>query len=176
MNQPVPAPQRKKPGFGSQIKKDLKIDMTPMVDLGFLLISFFVITTELSEPKAMDLIVPRKGPDMPIKYSTAVTFLPVSGNKLYYYFGDGRDAIAQNRVFEVSHYMKDVGNIILERKRFLLDLGLKPDELFVMIKPGTRSNYKIVVDLLDEMVIHGVSRYAILEQEALETEFLNKQE
>jgi biopolymer transport protein ExbD len=176
MNQPNPASQKTKTGFGSQRKKELKIDMTPMVDLGFLLISFFVITTELSEPKAMDLIVPKKGPLMPIKYSTAVTFLPAADNKLYYYFGDWKQAISQNEVFQISYQLNDIGKIITDRKNYLIKNKIEPEQLFVMIKPGNRANYKNVVDLLDEMIILAVSRYALLKQDPAEIDFLDNNE
>jgi biopolymer transport protein ExbD len=64
-----------KAGVRKMKKHELKIDMTPMVDLGFLLISFFVITTELSKPTALNLIMPTKGIAMDLGESNALTVL-----------------------------------------------------------------------------------------------------
>ena len=77
--------ENKKAGVRRMIKHNLKIDMTPMVDLGFLLISFFVITTELSRPQAMNFYMPHEGPPSDAAESKTITFLTGANNKLFYY-------------------------------------------------------------------------------------------
>ncbi|MES2589862.1 MAG: biopolymer transporter ExbD [Bacteroidota bacterium] len=71
-------------------KSSTRIDMTPMVDLGFLLLTFFVMTSTFSKPKVMSLVYPAKiedptPPDQP-KINNAITFL-LSEDKIYYYAG-----------------------------------------------------------------------------------------
>ena len=58
--------RRRKAGVKGQKKETLKIDMTPMVDLGFLLITFFIVTTELSKPRTANLNMPKDGPPIPV--------------------------------------------------------------------------------------------------------------
>src|SRR5690242_1726814 len=77
----------KRPGVKHAKKHSLKVDMTPMVDLGFLLISFFVITTELTRPRAMDLFMPHDGEMVPSKESATITILTGNNDKLFYYYG-----------------------------------------------------------------------------------------
>lgn len=72
------------------VKHNLKIDMTPMVDLGFLLISFFVITTELSKPTTMDLFMPKDGKPMDLGASDALTILLDNDNTFWYYPAVGK--------------------------------------------------------------------------------------
>jgi biopolymer transport protein ExbD len=83
---------RKRSGVRKVLKHNLKVDMTPMVDLGFLLITFFVITTELAKPTAMNLYMPKDGPPSPVGNSSALTIL-LDDNKIYYYNGDWEVAV-----------------------------------------------------------------------------------
>ena len=148
------------------MKKSLpRIDMTPMVDLGFLLISFFVFTTELTRPAVMNLYMPKDGPPMDLGESMALTFL-VDQNKIYYYHGDWKSANIHSGVREIRHKeLKEIRRII-EIKQRELDLTLKNkggrDEMMMLIKPGKNASYKDVVDILDEATISLVKKYAIL--------------
>jgi len=65
----------------------LKIDMTPMVDLGFLLITFFIFTTSMGEPMATNLFMPKDGPETNVSEATVLTVLLAGENKIYYYDG-----------------------------------------------------------------------------------------
>ena len=71
-------------------KGSARIDMTPMVDLGFLLLTFFVLTSTFAKPKTMSLVYPAKevdpGPNEP-KVNNAITFI-ISDNRLFYYKGE----------------------------------------------------------------------------------------
>ncbi|MBL7720625.1 MAG: biopolymer transporter ExbD, partial [Chitinophagaceae bacterium] len=92
---------RKRAGVRKMIKHYLKVDMTPMVDLGFLLISFFVITTELSKPTVMNLAMPAEGEPTDLANSAALTVL-TKGNSIYYYQGEWEEAIMKAKVEPVE--------------------------------------------------------------------------
>lgn len=167
------ASPRSKAGVRRMIKHNLKIDMTPMVDLGFLLISFFVITTELSRPKAMNLYMPYDGPPTPAAESKTITFLTGADNKLFYYNGEEKDAGIKNPIIQVSwNENSGVGKIIGDKQLQLDNVKGGRNEMVVIIKPGKESTYKNVVDLLDEMTIHGVTRYAVVKPGNKETHYL----
>ena len=68
-------PSRPKAGVGRIKKVNLKIDMTPMVDLGFLLIAFFSFTTEISKPSITSLYMPKDGDSTKISESRSLTIL-----------------------------------------------------------------------------------------------------
>ena len=159
----MPVTRNRKVGVRRMIKHNLKVDMTPMVDLGFLLISFFVITTELSRPKAMNLIMPADGPLTPSAESKTITFLTGAGNKLFYYYGEEKDAGIRNPIIQTSwDENTGLGKIIGQKQLQLDNAKGGRNEMMVIIKPGRESTYKNVVDLLDEMTIHGVTRYAVV--------------
>lgn len=73
-------------------KLSTKIDMTPMVDLAFLLLTFFVLTSTFSKPKSMELTFPVPPPPNaePPKIKNAITFLLTKDDKIFYYEGEFR--------------------------------------------------------------------------------------
>lgn len=167
--------QIRKAGVRRMVKHNLKVDMTPMVDLGFLLISFFVITTELSRPKAMNLYMPVDGPPTSTAASKTITFLTGAGNKLFYYCGEEKAASIKNPILQTSWDKKNgVGKIIREKQLQLDNSKGGRDEMVVIIKAGKESTYKNVVDLLDEMIIHRVTRYAIVKPGDNDAQYLEK--
>jgi biopolymer transport protein ExbD len=68
--------------------------MTPMVDLGFLLITFFVITVQLSKPTTVNLNMTKDGPPIDLGNSNALTVLLDEAGRIYYYHGNWKDALA----------------------------------------------------------------------------------
>jgi biopolymer transport protein ExbD len=164
-----------KAGVRHMVKHNLKIDMTPMVDLGFLLISFFVITTELSKPKTMNLYMPYDGDPTPAAESKTITFLTGANNKMFYYYGEEKDAGTKNPVVQISWDEKNgIGKIISEKQLQLDKAKGGRNKMVVIIKPGKESTYENVVDILDEMTIHEVTRYAVTKPGKEDAQYLEK--
>lgn len=153
-------------GFACPKKLSTRVDLTPMVDLGFLLITFFIFTYHISKPKAMDLYMPtEKGDSSTIGESTSLTVLPGDRNEIYYYHGSLKEALSKG-LFRVTNYSlrEGIGNII-RAKQMALDRvqpGLRKD-LMLIIKPSGDSKYENVINILDEVLINDVSRYAIVD-------------
>src|SRR6202041_3220392 len=88
---------KKGPGVKKGKKLSTRIDLTPMVDLGFLLITFFMYTTTLAKPKTMEINMPFKDPNVleppnKVKSSTALTVLLSKDHRIFYYEGIGDDS------------------------------------------------------------------------------------
>ncbi len=171
---------RKGKSFSHTKKQLLRIDMTPMVDLGFLLITFFVFTTTISTPMVTDLYMPKDDSitnPTPLPESLALTFLLDDNNKILYYHGDFANAIKTNKIFETGYSTTlGAGKIIRQKQKQIDASGKFPDGrkgLILLIKPTSKSSYKNVVDALDEAVINDVKKYAVLEPTADELIFLN---
>jgi len=146
--------------------------MTPMVDLGFLLISFFIFTAEISKPAITNLYMPKNGPVTPIPQSRSLTIL-LSNNTVFHYSGDMSEAIENRQVFQTSFSeIKGLGNVIRQKQNELAQRNIDKKQLVVLIKPGINSSYKDVIDALDEMLINGVKRYLVADQEASEINYL----
>jgi biopolymer transport protein ExbD len=168
-----------KPGIKRMKRHTMKIDMTPMVDLGFLLITFFVMTVEMSKPSAMKFITPHDGTGTKLQQSAALTVLLGNENKIWYYHGDWNEALQQNEIHQTSFsYSNGLGKIIRE-KQIVLDntpaVHDGRDGLTILIKAASNANYEGVVDVLDETIINNVKRYALVNITEEEKKFLSKQ-
>jgi biopolymer transport protein ExbD len=165
----------RKAGVRRMIKHHLKIDMTPMVDLGFLLITFFVITMELAKPTVMDLYMPKDGLPIYLGLSNALTVL-LDNNKMYYYNGKWEEAAKKGSIIETTLSGNDGLRKIIGDKQRNLDIIAKEKEgrngLMVLIKPTGNASYKDVVDVLDEMTINVVKKYAVIKISAEEKNWL----
>ncbi|MEY2829801.1 MAG: hypothetical protein RIQ33_1659 [Bacteroidota bacterium] len=158
---------------GGGKKSSPRVDMTPMVDLGFLLVTFFMVTTTFSKPMVMELGMPDKNnptkDNMKIKESRAITLILGKENRVFYYTGTGQDA--ENTHIEVGYFndgKKSIRQALLRRKQEVetnpnLSAKEKSDGMVVLIKPDEESNYKNVVDILDEMKICDIHIYAIVD-------------
>jgi len=127
------------------------------VDLGFLLITFFMLTTTLAKPVTMQLNMPDKTDTKetsPVKLSETLTVCP-DENKVYYYQGIPTEA---GTVMQVTNY-SETGI-----RKVIADLKAKVGSNFtIVIKPTKKAKYRNMIDMLDECAITNNKRYALLE-------------
>ena len=126
-------------GHGRHQKKRAKklptrIDMTPMVDLGFLLLTFFMLATTFSKPKVIELTPPAKTKDTTVFHkvqdSLALTIILSGHNKVYYYKGElnnGQKILTpDSNNMQLTNFGDDgIRKIVLQRNTFVLN-ALKP--------------------------------------------------
>lgn len=141
-------------------KKSTRVDLTPMVDLGFLLITFFIFTTTMSAPKSMKLMMPDdRQPGTESNTGEGKTLqLELDGNNtISYYYGND-----STHKFTTDYSASGIRKVIQEKRRQVGEKYNDPSELVVLISPKNTSSYKNVVDILDEMLINDIKRYMIL--------------
>jgi biopolymer transport protein ExbD len=178
---------KKGPGVKKAKKLSTRVDMTPLVDLGFLLITFFIFTTTMSTPTTMPLTMPKDEIDpkdlTEIKESGALTIMLGKGDQVYYYEGqlkpDGSN-------FQTSNY-SDIRKEVIKKKKEVMaahqhDGGCQKiwdkakaagdpnwqkacldKDFVVVIKPNPDATYKNTIDALDEMKINNVQRFAMVD-------------
>jgi biopolymer transport protein ExbD len=157
-------------------KLNSKVDLTAMVDLAFLLITFFMLTTSLSKPQSMDLGLPdkdddpSKNKDVKVDENRTMTLLLGDNNKMMYYMGILNTPMAPK---EVTYGKNGIRAEILKRKQSVVEYtGNKDKGLIVIIKPSTKATYRNLVDALDEMAISDVPTYAIVDITPEESQIL----
>ena len=173
-------------------KVSTRIDLTPMVDLGFLLITFFMLATTLIKPQTMEISMPSKDKvpeeeQSKIKASKAITIVLAKSDSIYYYFGTRENDIDPEVVVS-SYGPTGIRQVLLDRNSAVMakvaqlrkekDVKNLTDEDFskqlsaikaddkapiVVIKSTDDGTYKNMVDILDEMNICNIGRYAIVD-------------
>lgn len=160
-------------------KLSTRVDLTPMVDLGFLLITFFIVTTSLSKPKAMNLIMPSDKPvanPPTLGNSTALTLIPFGDNKVFFYHGMLSHALQSGSYGITSFSLSGGIGDIIRQKQLSLDrnASLKREDLMLLIKPASSASYQTLVNALDEIAINVVNKYALLDISTEETAVLRE--
>lgn len=166
---------RRRPGVNRHKKHSLRTDMTPMVDLGFILITFFVMTVQLSKPVAVKLNMPAEGAPMPLGESAALTVL-IDDNNIYYYHGSWKEALVSNAIHATNLSASGLRKVIREKQKWL-DVHDKKEgrtALMLLVKAGTNASYKAVMDALDETLINVVKKYTILSADPAEAAWMSK--
>lgn len=188
---------KKGPGVKKAKKLSTRVDMTPMVDLGFLLITFFVFTATLSSPTTLDLNMPKDIKDpkdqTEVKESGVLTIMLGKGDQVYYYEGKlVVDATGNN--FKQTTF-KGIRDIIIAKKkdvisRYKTDPACEAEatakgkpisncaekDFVVIIKPSNDATYKNTVDILDEMTINQCRTYAMVKLSDPEYELIKATE
>ncbi len=159
---------KKGPGVKKGKKLSTRVDLTPMVDLGFLLITFFIFTTTMSQPTAMRLFLPKdvKNPDEQnkVKNSAVITLMLGKNDMIYYYEGDSAAGLKATD-------FKNMRDIVVDKKR-----RTDPKDFVVIIKPTVDATYKNTINILDEMTIDGVKRYAMVDISPVEYNYIKATE
>ncbi len=186
---------KKGPGVKKAKKLSTHLDMTPMVDLGFLLITFFIFTTTMSSPTTMELFMPKDtdkdDEQNKAKESGALTVMLSKDNHIYYYegqlsenasnFKQGTFSLKQT-IRPEGDTIKSIRQVIIDKKKAVIDAHVHDagcekiwaknngdktscldKDLVVVIKPGELATYKNTVDMLDEMTITNIKRYAMVD-------------
>jgi biopolymer transport protein ExbD len=142
-----------------------------MVDLGFLLITFFIFTTSLATPTAMKLTLPD---DTPNKYPSltsagkTLTLILDSNNEVYYYQG-----FLQNHINKKSYNQEGIRVLLFKTAKDVKEKYGEKNELVVIIKPTINCSYKNLVDVIDEMLICNIKKYVVVEPSVNELSIIN---
>ncbi len=177
-------------------KQSTHIDMTPMVDLAFLLLTFFMLTTTFGKPKTMEINMPVKDPTNQVKneVNNALTFLLSGDDKIYWYYGELKP---ETKLTLTDYSTQGLRKLLLDRnkqavdeiktlrenalknkmadstlKRLEVDVKGKKYALMVLVKTDDKAKYKNVINVLDELNICLVGKYALVDLDMREYDLI----
>jgi biopolymer transport protein ExbD len=118
----------------------VRIDMTPMVDIAFLLLIFYMVTTLFSAPKAMEIsLPPDKEKEVEIKESNLLFLRVTSEGKIYHNFGiKGTPELIK---------LDSLRAFLFEKTK------QKPDDIVLFVKMDKEAKYSTMVDIIDEIQV-----------------------
>lgn len=155
------------------LRHQLRIDMTPMVDLGFLLITFFIFTTTMAEDRAAKIVIPTDGSSSTTSDLTTVNAI-LDKDKVFFYNGKWEDAVKNNAIAVTNFNLHTgLGNYIRAKQKWLDEhYSKKRDAMVLLIKPTDASTYQNFVDALDEVTINDVKTYVVMQPTANEMKYV----
>ena len=151
------------------------VDLTPMVDLAFLLITFFMLVTTFNKPNVMDLGLPAKpktpqqDPKTEIKLSNSISILIGKDNRVFWHQQD-QTSLTDANMNETTFDREGIRKIIRQAQANAADKNL----FTVIIKPTDDAVYRNFVDILDEMAITKNERYGVTDPKAWEVAIYEK--
>ena len=144
-------------------KQSTRVDMTPMVDLNFLMLMFFMFTTTFSKPNVMDLGLPAKPKeDAPppqrteIDLTNSISLIIGKDNRIFYHQTD-QAGLNENTLQETTYDKEGITKVIEQAKLRAKDVK----KFTVIIKPTDDAVYKNFVDILDQMTITNSQQYGV---------------
>jgi biopolymer transport protein ExbD len=140
------------------VKKSTRPDLTPMVDLGFLLITFFIFSTVLAAPKSMKLRIPHDKGITDVKRDRLLVLIADSNGACYSY--EARDPKGSFQKHRSSH-AESIRQTILRKKEMLRQSYPADSYAMVSLKFLPGSSYGAFATLLDEVKINGIGYYNI---------------
>ncbi len=153
-------------------KKSTRVDLTPMVDLGFLLLTFFVFTTAMAKPTAMNLITPndKDSTPTPICEACVLTVMLDKDNTIFYYEGMPE---SNPVVKETSFTTGGIRKVLLQKLAAVKAAKGTADDMVLIIKSGESSDFKNFVDMADEVTINNIKHYFIDEMNGVDRKMLS---
>jgi biopolymer transport protein ExbD len=162
-----------KSGRRSSLRKlSPRVDLTAMVDLAFLLITFFMLATTLSKPHMLGVIMPVKNtPAGSDPESRTMTLCLGKNNQVLWYLGMAEKPLTTPAI--VNYGKNGLRAAIINTSNKILTSTGKP--LIVVVKPSSHSLYSNLVSTLDELNIVSIPSYAIADISAKDIDLLRQQ-
>ena len=137
-------------------KMPVRVDLTAMVDLAFLLITFFMLTTSLTKQKVMPVVMPAKGPVGFVSEHTTMTICLGKNNQALWFLGQPDKPLTVPKVVTNETAIRTA---IINTHKLVVASGYPT--FMVLVKPDEHSLYENLVNALDELKITDVQSYAI---------------
>lgn len=136
----------------------IKIDNTPMVDIAFLLLTFFMLTTTMNKPQTMEINIPPSNANVEVAQSNLMTLRVKEDGTIYWNIG-----VDDPQKIE----FKDL-------QGFLVMKNQENPKLITLIKIDRKGKYTMMVDIMDELNLANVTRFSMAPMQEVDKKILSK--
>ncbi len=144
------APEPRKHGKAKKRKKSrrlgIRIDMTPLVDVAFLLLTFFMLTTSMSRPQTMEINLPPDETKVDVPESNLLTLFVNAKGDIFWSIGSFQSA-------------KRIEFVKL--RAFLKEQNTANPKLITLLKIDREGKYNTMVNMMDELNLANVTRFSL---------------
>ena len=148
----VAAAEPKKRGRRGKRKKTrrmgIRIDMTPLVDVAFLLLTFFMFTTSMARPQTMEINLPPEMVKIEIAESNLLTIRVNEKGEIFWNIG--MEAPKKIEVNDLRRFLKE-------------QLNGNP-KLVTLLKVNREAKYDVMVHMIDELNLANITRFSLAPQ------------
>jgi biopolymer transport protein ExbD len=144
--------KQKHTGKKKKKRVGVRIDMTPMVDVAFLLLTFFMLTTTMNKPQTMEINLPPEGTKAEVAESNLLTLRITDDFKIYWNVGTEKPATVDGT--NKREKLINLGKMLKERNK-------ANPKLITLIKVDGKAKYIDMVDIMDELNINDVTRFSL---------------
>ncbi len=149
---------RKKGKKKKKRRLGIKIDNTPMVDIAFLLLTFFMLTTTMNKPQTMEINIPPSNANVEVAQSNLMTIRVKEDGTLYWNVGvDDPQKIDFNTL-----------------QGFLVQKNQENPKLITLIKIDRKGKYTMMVDIMDELNLADITRFSLAPMQEVDKKILAK--
>ncbi|MFA6541256.1 MAG: biopolymer transporter ExbD [Bacteroidota bacterium] len=140
-----------------------KLDMTPMVDVAFLLLTFFMLTTQFKPTSVAEIVLPESHSKFKLPDSDVMTVTVDKEGRVYL----GLDS--QNlraRVFGKENMLKAGMEVdIKDLGKLMRQARLSNFKLRTVIKGDKEADYKVIQDVMDVLQKENITRFNLVTNE-----------
>jgi biopolymer transport protein ExbD len=139
---------------GKKKKKrvNIRIDMTPMVDVAFLLLTFFMLTTSMSKPQTMEINLPPAETKADVAESNLLTLRVTDDFRVFWNIGTEKPTTVDGA--NKKERLINLGKLLKDRNR-------ANPKLITLIKVDGKAKYIDMVDVMDELNINDITRFSL---------------
>ena len=137
----------------------VRIDMTPMVDVAFLLLTFFMLTTTLNRPQTMEINLPPEKTKVEVAESNLLTLRVKEDGSIYWNLAAEDPQPVES---------KKLGALMAQKLRE------NPKKLITLIKVDRKGKYRMMVDIMDELNLANINRFSLAPMEESDKKLLQK--
>jgi len=149
---------RKKGKKKKKRRLGVRIDNTPMVDVAFLLLTFFMLTTTLNRPQTMEINLPPNDATVEVAQSNLLTLRVKEDGSIYW-------NMAVDKPEKVAY--KDLRSLMARQS------AANP-KLITLIKVDRKGKYHMMVDVMDELNLANITRFSLAPMQDADKKILDQ--